>query len=489
MTAPKFPSPLLLTLLLGLGSPAAAGPLWLAQDTPQEGQLRSRSAPVAGMEPEPGEQNLRMTPVVRAVQRAADSVVSIYVGHANRIARNGGTEIDGQGSGVILDETGMVITNWHVVAPVEALGADARVQVRLKSGKTYEGQVLSTSPKDDLALLLLRLPAGEKVKPVTLGNSDTLMDGETLIAIGNPQGHANTVTVGVLSSTSRSIAVRTPDGQVRRYSGLLQTDAAINQGNSGGALLDLTGKLVGVNNAMAVGAENIGFAIPVNTMRQVFRDVLLASENLSGLWVGMKVQDQEGGPVVAEVHPHGPAAAAGLRRGDRIAALRGQPVATQLDYARLLASARVEERLPLRVLRNGKVLEVETAPMSRVAGELLQRTGMELEEVTPENDRARLRQVTRKFYEFQGVTRYRELPGVLRIRRVAPDSPADQLRLRAGDIVLPQAVHSPFGLRVRTFHNQQVLLDFVRAHAGEAMPVEILRGEDVLEGRLQVPAS
>src|SRR5690606_35413841 len=129
-------------------------------------------------------------------------------------------------------------------------------------------------------------------------DSDTLMVGETVLAIGNPQGHANTVTRGVLSATDREITARTPDGGVLQLKGLLQTDAAINQGNSGGALLDITGRLIGVNNAMAANAENIGFAIPVNTVQRVFKELLVGSASFS-LWVGLELDERDGQLVVS----------------------------------------------------------------------------------------------------------------------------------------------------------------------------------------------
>src|SRR5262249_7498359 len=156
----------------------------------------------------------------------------------------------GQGSGVILDESGLVITNWHVISFLERDDA-FKINVKLRSGKSYFADLLSSSAEWDLALLQLQLPQGEKVKPITLGDSDSLMIGEDVLAIGNPQGNANTVSKGILSATSRSIEVMAPDGRRRSYSGLLQTDAAINPGNSGGALLDITGRLIGINNAMA----------------------------------------------------------------------------------------------------------------------------------------------------------------------------------------------------------------------------------------------
>ena len=196
---------------------ALAAPIVPAQDRKP---LTDRSG-LQVVEADAEDMDLRVTPVVRAVQKAADSVVSIYIAQKQALA-NGGA-IDGQGSGVILDPAGFVITNWHVVAT--ALGdANAVVQVKLRDGRSFGARILSSSPQHDLALLQLQMGAGDTVKPIEIGRSQDLMVGETLIAIGNPQGHSNTVTSGVLSATGRSIRVRTPDGRAREYSGLLQTD-------------------------------------------------------------------------------------------------------------------------------------------------------------------------------------------------------------------------------------------------------------------------
>ncbi|MHC5064317.1 MAG: S1C family serine protease, partial [Planctomycetota bacterium] len=293
-----------LLLVLGLGLPLMG----------QVGRLEpSKPTLLQGMAPDMADLDMRRTPIVRAVEMAADSVVSIYV--QDTAGRSRSSSIEGQGSGVIIDETGLVITNWHVIASVDINPNGRELAVKLKNSKSYRARLLSSSREHDLALLQLDLPAEEVVKPLQSSDSDTLMVGETVIAIGNPQGHANTVTVGVLSAVDRAINVRTPDRQVRRYRGLLQTDAAINQGNSGGALLDITGRLIGINNAMAMGAENIGFAIPVNTVRRVFEDVLLSSENLTSIWLGMQVKDMGQYALVTELTPSGPAAREGVRRG------------------------------------------------------------------------------------------------------------------------------------------------------------------------------
>jgi S1-C subfamily serine protease len=427
------------------------------------------------------EASLRMTPIVKAVSRAADSVVSIHlVDMRTRSA-------EGQGSGVILDENGLVITNWHVVWQALIDPTPFALQARLKDDeRAYAVRVLSSSAEDDLALLQLDLPKGQRVKPIVLGDSDSLMIGESLIAIGNPRGHANTVTAGVLSAEERSITVRAPDGQVRRYEGLLQTDAAINQGNSGGALLDITGKLIGINNAMAVSAENIGFAIPVNTVKRVFQETLLSSDNLASVWLGLRVAEHDGEVVVSEVEPLGPAARAGVRQGDRLLAVSGEGVQSSVDFARQMLQARPGERVPLQVQRSGRKLEVEPVPLSQLGFELVRRLGIEVETITYDDDPELVRQATERL--LGGYSRRAAvLSGIVRITRVYPGAAAQRLDAEEGDILLGFSYQDWWGdWRDAPFVSEADLADKARIHAGRAMHVLVLRGDKLLEGTLHV---
>ena len=186
----------------------------LAAQTQPGGLQRATGLQVA--EPDAADRELRMTPVVRAVQKAADSVVSIYVNHKQGTFAGNRMVNEGQGSGVILDESGFVITNWHVVASTLDQD-DYAIQIKLKDGRARDARVVSSSSQQDLALLQMQLEKGEHVKPVEIGRSADLMIGETLVAIGNPQGHANTVTQGVLSATGRSIRALGPDRVPRDY--------------------------------------------------------------------------------------------------------------------------------------------------------------------------------------------------------------------------------------------------------------------------------
>ena len=458
----------------------------------QPGSLVQRGSPLQVVEPEAGERDLRMTPVVRAVQRSADSVVSIYLQAEHALAR-GGSLTEGQGSGVILDEAGLVITNWHVVAPVVLADPRERrldLAVKLRDGRTRRAQVLSSSATRDLALLQVALEAGEKVKPVEIGRSSDLMIGETLIAIGNPQGHANTVTSGVLSAIGRTIQVRTPDGTVRSYADLLQTDAAINQGNSGGALLDITGKLIGINNAMAMGAENIGFAIPVDVVRQVFEKELIQSESFASSadapWLGIEVAERDGNVVVTEVADGSPADTAGIRRGDVVEGIGEQPVRSTLDYLRRIVEARPREPFALALRRGTKSMQVTALPTTRTNAAIVGAIGAEFEEISVEADPRLVRAATIAFYRDSGLRRYPPLPAVLRLTSVRPNSPAESVGLERGDVLLAVFGSTMFGEREYPMTSLQDFARLLRQQQGKGLKIAILRGDDDLVGTIDV---
>lgn len=454
-----------------------------------KGGLVERDSPLQVVETDASDRDLRTTPVVRAVQRAADSVVSIYLQH--QLSANQAVT-EGQGSGVILDANGLVITNWHVIAPV--LLSDQRnglnVVLKLRDGRTRDAQVLSSSPKRDLALLQLRLQGGEKVKPIEIGRSADLMVGETVIAIGNPQGHANTVTSGVLSAIDRSIRVRTPDGAPREYSGLLQTDAAINQGNSGGALLDITGRLIGINNAMAMGAENIGFAIPMDTVRSEFQKELLQSSSFSGAsdaaWLGFDVEERNGAVTIASVLPGSPAALADIRVGDRLVRIGEQEVKTTLDYLRQFLLVRPRQALSLGLLRGGRDVRVEPVPLSRDHGAVFAAIGATPDEVDVSADENLVHKATLAFYRGSGRRQVPIFPAIVRLQSVAADGPAAAIGLQEGDILLSVFIRSTWGEREAPITSLRDLAQLLEGLRGRGLRLSILRGDKDLIGTIEV---
>lgn len=468
--------------------PLLALPFVACHAVAQGGRAVEPRSPLQVVEPDANDLDLRTTPVVRAVQRAADSVVSIYLQH--QLARREAVT-EGQGSGVILDEAGLVITNWHVIAPV-VLG-DPRataldVVVKLRDGRIRQAQVLTSTAKRDLALLQMRLEDGEKAKPIEIARSSDLMVGETVIAIGNPQGHANTVTAGVLSAIGRSIRVRTPDGSPREYTDLLQTDAAINQGNSGGALLDITGRLIGINNAMAVGAENIGFAIPMDIVRAEFERELIRSGSFTaaagGPWLGLEVADRDGTVTVTEVSPDGPAAQAGIRVGDVLARIGEHEVRSSIDYVRHFFAARPWRELPLVLRRGNRDLRVAPVPLTREVNAIRGTLGAAVEEIDVEADEALARKATAAFYRG---ARYRNVPmfaAVLVVREVAKDGPAHGI-LQPGDVVLGLYVPGRYGQREVSITSARDLAQLIAQSPG-AVRMSILRGDEDLIATLDV---
>ena len=316
------------------------------------------------------------------------------------------------------------------------------------------------------------------------------MIGETVLAIGNPQGHANTVTRGVLSATGRSIKAVGPDGRAHEYSGLLQTDAAINPGNSGGALLDITGKLIGINNAMAVGAENIGFAIPIDTVREVFEKELLSSEGFAAAadaaWLGMDIGDANGTLVVKSVVPGGPAAIAGVRQGDALVGAGGDDVHTLLEYSRRLMSAAAGKPFALRLRRDGRELESRPRPLTHTTGAILAFTGIEVEEVTADDDVELVRRATRALYRNRNVRRVPLLPAVLRVRGVQPGSPAADLTIQSGDILLATRLTSRFGDESDYPIDAATFAGLLRSAQGGELRMVLLRGEALFDGGLEV---
>jgi serine protease DegS len=259
------------------------------------------------------------------------------------------------GSAVIMSSEGYLLTNNHVTANAE------QIVVALKDGRETLARVIGSDPETDLAVLkidLADLPA------ITLGHSDRIRVGDVTLAIGNPFGVGQTVTMGIISATGRNqLGLNT-------YEDFIQTDAAINRGNSGGALVDAGGNLIGINTAIiseSGGSQGIGFAIPVKLALEVMKSIIEHGQVIRG-WLGVEVQSltqelaesfgQEGRPgiVVAGVYRDGPAARAGLQPGDLILSIDGVQSADGRSSMNQVARARPGDNIDIDILRNGKPL-------------------------------------------------------------------------------------------------------------------------------------
>mgnify|MGYP001391937824 CR=1 FL=1 len=313
-------------------------------------------------------------------ERVAPSVVQIVKTARGFNPWLGVVREEGSGSGVVIDEEGHVVTNFHVVENAD------RLVVVLDDGTQVPADLVATDPSHDLALLRAELPAG-KVKPARLGDSDRLRVGEPVMAIGYPFGLPKTATLGVISGLHRN-NLEAPNGRIIRE--VIQTDAPINPGNSGGALVNARGEVIGINTAIlsnvrsqpgaAPGSIGIGFAVPINILKRE-RDQFLAGGTVEHPWLGISGAPVDAetyrarglavdhGVQVVEVVPGGPAHEAGLRPartegvplpvgGDVIVAIDGRPVRDVPDILAYLDTRRVGDRVTLQVNREGQTLAI-----------------------------------------------------------------------------------------------------------------------------------
>ncbi len=302
--------------------------------------------------------------VIQAVERAGPAVVSVSVARRapERFRRRGLDELHGAGSGVIITPDGYVLTNSHVVR-----GSD-RIEVRLQDGRTLEAQVVGDDPHSDLSVVRLNeagLPHAE------LGDSSRLRVGQLVVAIGNPLGFQATVTTGVVSALGRSL--RAQSG--RLIENIIQTDAPLNPGNSGGPLTDFRGQVVGINTAVIMGSQGICFAIPVNTAKwvtaQLIREgrVRRAYLGVSGQLVQVDRQlvleyglSVPTGVRIAEVQPGTAASAGGFLAGDIIVRVGDTAVATPDDLQRVLGRHAIGESVTIEVLRGAERRSFRVTP-------------------------------------------------------------------------------------------------------------------------------
>jgi S1-C subfamily serine protease len=278
-----------------------------------------------------------------------------------------GRTAQGSGSGTILSPDGIVLTNNHVVE-----GAST-IELALTDARRFPARVLGRDPDTDIAVL--RAETTDRLPSARLGNSKKLKPGQIAIAIGNPLGFESTVTAGIISAVGRSL--RAQNG--RLIGDVIQTDAALNPGNSGGPLVNSRAEVIGVNTAVIMGAQGICFSVAANTAQHVLTQVLQhgrvrrARLGIAGDQVALAQRlrvrtglTQESAVRVVEVQPGSPAQAGGLVPGDVIVGLDADAVTGIDDIARILDGTRIDKRVAVRVLRDGTLATVDIVPMERL---------------------------------------------------------------------------------------------------------------------------
>ena len=331
------------------------------------------------------------------------------------------------GSGVIVDaENGYLLTNNHVIEMAE------EITVTLTDRREFEAQVVGADPETDVALLKIE---ADSLTALPFADSDELQIGDYVVAIGNPFGLGQTVTAGIVSAVGRSNLRLGADS----YQDFIQTDAAINVGNSGGALINLKGELVGINTAIFTGRVGgnigIGFAIPINMAQRVMDQLLTHGEIQRGR-IGVQIQDltpefaealgttHQRGAVVAQVLPGTPAEAAGIQRGDVIVEMNGEPVIGASDLRNKVGLLRVGDAVRLSVVRDGETLTIDLAVGERseetlsASSQVPQLEGVVLGPLTPESPL------------------YDELKEGVLVIEVEMDTPAWNAGLREGDVII-----------------------------------------------------
>lgn len=363
------------------------------------------------------------------------------------------------GSGFVISADGYILTNDHVVE-----GAD-EIKVRLSDGRTFTAAVKGVDAKLDLALL--KIDAGDHLPVARLGDSGSLKVGEWVMAIGNPFGLEQTVTVGIVSAKGRVIGAGP-------YDDFIQTDASINPGNSGGPLFNTTGEVIGINTAIVASGQGIGFAIPINAAKSILTQLKETGQVTRG-WLGVSVQGvteelaesfglkDAKGALVAEVIKDSPADKAGIRRGDIILRFDGQDVDALNDLPRLVAATRVGKEVKLTVFRDGNTREIKVTVGKLQDGEAPaqatstdQRLGLSVADITPEASR---------LYGLRGEQ------GAL-VTAVEPTGAAAAI-LRPGDLILE--VNSSQIADASSFRKA-----VSKARPGETLRLLIQRGDNLL---------
>jgi serine protease Do len=329
------------------------------------------------------------------------------------------------GSGFIISNDGLILTNNHVVEKAD------EIKIKTLSGSEYDAKVVGRDPKTDIALIQVKVK-GKFPESARLGDSEAIRVGDWVIAVGNPFGLGNTVTAGIISAKGRVIGA----GQ---YDDFLQTDAAINPGNSGGPLFNMNGEVVGINTAIVAQGQGIGFATPINMAKDIL-DQLKTGKVVRG-WLGVMIQDitpelaesfgikETKGVIVADVVPDGPAEKDGLKRGDIVEKLNGKQIENANQLSRTVAAMKPDSAAKIDLIRDGKSVTVKVT-IGTMPEEIAERkTGAPKTEsawgITVQNITSELAQKFGLDEKEAGVV----------VTEVASGTPAEEARLRPGDVI------------------------------------------------------
>ena len=379
-------------------------------------------------------------------------------------------QVNGMGTGILIDPRGYLITNYHVVEDV------SDIRVTLADKRTATAEQIAHDARYDLAVL--KITIDEPLPVVPLGTSEDLMVGERVIAIGNAFGYENTVTDGIISALHRDV----PVNDKQEYRDLIQTSAGINPGNSGGPLLNIHGEVIGINVAVRVGAQSIAFAIPIDQALQVSQ-TLIREYNDQHVTLGLvgtvDADSPAGGLLVTALTEGGPGAAGGLRAGDRIVQIGNRRIDDPLDFELAILGIEPGQRIELDIQRGeaSSSLELQASAPSftddprRIASRIWNVVGIHAEPLSATamrqlNGRLRIE----KPYQ-----------GGLRITAIRPGSPADRQLIRSGDVLL--GIH---GWQTASISDLDLILRSPEMQSSSQAEFYIVRRDQTLVGHLRL---
>jgi serine protease Do len=410
----------------------------------------------------------RYSPIVIAVQKAAPSVVNISGKKTTSVKSFSGqrdtAQVNGMGTGFFIDPSGYILTNYHVIAGIN------NIQVKLNSLATHpqtkhSAKLIGFNEHVDLAII--KITSDTNFQVMSLATSSDLMLGETVIAIGNAYGYEDTITRGIVSALHRRVEVNTD----QYYEDLIQTDASINPGNSGGPLINIQGDAIGVNVAVRVGAQAIGFSIPMDRAMIIAKEILMdRSQQRVKLGLNLAVTFRQRSPrvTIADVSRNSLASDAGLKKDDVITHVNGDAIEWPVFVYQRLLQSQQGEQIEVTVERSGS-LHVLFLSMQNIVpqGDILSaRTWDEIGiRVVPIN--------------FKAASKQKNYRGGLKITEVKASSPATKQGLRSGDILL--GLHK---WETVTLEHLNYVLNTEMFQTREPMSFYIYRNDDFLYGEL-----
>ena len=440
---------------------------------------------------------LRETPLVRAVRDCRMSVVNIHTEKSEpdqrdkRFFAQKEQRVIGMGTGIVVDERGYIVTNFHVIHDVE------QIIVTLAEGQTLTAQPVSFDRDHDLALI--RIHAGKPLSVISIGTSCDLMLAEQVFAVGNAFGYEHTVTAGIISALSRNVEV----DETQAYDNLIQTDTSINPGNSGGPLLNLEGQVIGINVAIRAGAQRIGFAIPIDDARRTIAR-LLSTERINHVTHGMIGKDvnrpTEQKLVVEDVVIGSPAYECGIQPGDVILRVRDISISDNADWERALLDMPVGRPLDITVEREGESvpLKFKVGVGSAVNGAVPGRQASAPKQLPPNSEEKQkppdsgtdtawrmfgLRLVPLSTQELLQIPN--KYNGGMKVMFVRAGGIAARHGIRNGDILLGLDGYETLGER-----NLAFILNEDRIRTMRSIPFRIIRnGSGALDGSMNVKAT